>query len=59
MGRENLYNLIKSIHLWEWQKQLKEEAEKVGLDFQLLLILQLWILEDLGVDFYKIASLNL
>ena len=59
---ENLYNLYQKAYTpWEWQKQLKEEAEKVGLDFLSTPFdfTAVDFLEDLGVDFYKIASFEL
>lgn len=56
---ENLYQLYgKAYTPWEWQKQLKEEAEKVGIDFLSTPFDRTAVdfLEDLNIDFYKIAS---
>lgn len=56
---ENLYRLYKKAYTpWEWQARLKEEAEKVGLDFLSTPFDKTAVdfLEDLEVDFYKIAS---
>lgn len=43
---------------WEWHKALKEEAEKVGIDFfsTPFDLTAVDFLEELGVEFYKIAS---
>ncbi len=43
---------------WEWHAELKEEAEKVGIDFfsTPFDLTAVDFLEDLGVEFYKIAS---
>lgn len=43
---------------WEWHKELKEEAEKVGIDFFSTPFdcSAVDFLEELGVGFYKIAS---
>ena len=43
---------------WEWHKELKEEAEKAGIDFFSTPFDKTAVdfLEDLGVEFYKIAS---
>ncbi len=59
---ENLYSLYgKAYTPWEWQRELKEEADRVGIhifstpfdhtavDF----------LEDMGMEFYKIASFEM
>lgn len=59
---ENLYNLYKKAYTpWEWQGRLKEEAEKIGLDFLSTPFDKTSVdfLEGLGVDFYKIASFEL
>lgn len=56
---ENLYTLYEKAYTpWEWQGRLKEEAEKVGLHFLSTPFDKTAVdfLEDLGVDFYKIAS---
>ncbi|NJD03365.1 MAG: pseudaminic acid synthase [Ruminiclostridium sp.] len=59
---ENLYNLYQKAYTpWEWQGRLKEEAEKIGLDFLSTPFDKTAVdfLEELGVDFYKIASFEL
>ena len=59
---ENLYSLYKKAYTpWEWQKELKEEASKVGLDFLSTPFdtTSVDFLEDLGMEFYKIASFEL
>lgn len=59
---EKLYSLYEKAYTpWEWQKQLKDEAEKVGLDFLSTPFDKTSVdfLEGLGVDFYKIASFEL
>lgn len=59
---ENLYQLYqKAFTPWEWQADIKAEAEKVGLDFLSTPFDRTSVdfLEDLGVDFYKIASFEL
>ena len=59
---ENLYQLYgKAYTPWEWQGELKEEAEKVGLDFFSTPFDRTAVdfLEGLGVLFYKIASFEL
>jgi len=59
---ENLYQLYQKAYTpWEWQGRLKEEAEKVGLDFLSTPFdhTSVDFLEGLGVDFYKIASFEL
>lgn len=56
---ENLYKLYgKAYTPWEWQKDLKEEAEKIGLDFFSTPFDKTAVdfLEGIGVSFYKIAS---
>lgn len=56
---ENLYRLYgKAYTPWEWQYQLKEEAERIGLDFLSTAFdpTSVDFLESLGVHFYKIAS---
>ncbi len=56
---ENLYRLYQKAYTpWEWQAKLKEEAEKIGLDFLSTAYDKTSVdfLEELGVDFYKIAS---
>lgn len=59
---ENLYSLYgKAYTPWEWQRKLKEEAERVGLDFLSTPFDKTSVdfLEELGVEFYKIASFEL
>ena len=56
---ENLYSLYEEGYTpWEWHDDLKEEAEKVGIDFFSTPYEKTSVdfLEDLGVDFYKVAS---
>lgn len=56
---ENLYKLYgKAYTPWEWQAELKEEAEKIGLDFFSTPYEETSVdfLEELGVEFYKVAS---
>ena len=59
---ENLYQLYqKACTPWEWQKELKEEADKVGIDFFSSPFDNTAVdfLEEIGVEFYKIASFEL
>lgn len=59
---ENLYQLYgKAYTPWEWQAELKQLAENVGLDFLSTPFDKTSVdfLEDLGVEFYKIASFEL
>lgn len=59
---ENLYSLYKKAYTpWEWQDRLKEEAEKVGIDFLSTPFDKTAVdfLEDLRVTFYKIASFEI
>lgn len=59
---ENLYSLYgKAYTPWEWQKELKEEADKVGIDFLSTPFDKTAtdFLEDIGVVFYKIASFEM
>lgn len=59
---ENLYGLYgKAYTPWEWHKCLKEEAEKVGIDFLSTPFDNTAVdfLEELGLDFYKIASFEM
>ncbi len=59
---ENLYSLYgKAYTPWEWQQELKEEAEKVGIDFLSTPFDDTAVdfLEEMGIDFYKIASFEL
>ena len=55
----NLYELYEKAYTpWEWQAELKEEAEEVGIDFFSTAYEETAVdfLEDLGVEFYKVAS---
>ena len=59
---ENLYSLYgKAYTPWEWQKELKEEADKVGIDFFSTPFDKTAVdfLEGIGMEFYKIASFEL
>lgn len=59
---ENLYQLYQKAYTpWEWQAELKAEAEKMGIDFLSTPFDKSAVdfLEDIGVDFYKIASFEL
>lgn len=59
---ENLYHLYgKAFTPWEWQKELKEEAEKTGIDFLSTPFDKTSVdfLEELQVETYKIASFEL
>lgn len=59
---ESLYNLYEKAYTpWEWQWQLKEEANKVGIDFFSTPYEKKSVdfLEELGLDFYKVASFSI
>lgn len=59
---DNLYGLYgKAYTPWEWQPLLKEEAEKIGIDFLSTPFdsTSVDFLEEMGVLFYKIASFEL
>lgn len=59
---ENLYSLYKKAFTpWEWQKELKKEAENVGIDFFSTPFDKKAVdfLEEIGIEFYKIASFEL
>lgn len=59
---DTLYNLYKKAYTpWEWQKDLKKEADKVEIDFLSTPFDNTAVdfLEKLGVEFYKIASFEL
>ena len=59
---ENLYKLYQKAYTpWEWQAELKQEAERIGLDFLSTPFDKTSVdfLEELGVEFYKIASFEL
>lgn len=56
---ENLYSLYKKAYTpWDWQGRLKEEADKLELDFLSTPFDKTAVdfLEGLDVDFYKVAS---
>lgn len=58
----NYYQLYQEAYTpWEWQKALKEKCEAVGVDFLSTPFDRTAVdfLEDLGVEFYKIASFEL
>lgn len=59
---ENLYQLYgKAYTPWEWHAELKSEAERIGIDFfsTPFDFTAVDFLEELGVEFYKIASFEL
>lgn len=59
---ENLYKLYgKAYTPWEWQAELKAEADRIGIDFFSTPFDKTSVdfLEELGVDFYKIASFEM
>lgn len=59
---ENLYSLYgKAYTPWEWQQELKEEADRVGIDFLSTPFDRTAVdfLEEMGLEFYKIASFEL
>jgi len=59
---ENLYKLYQQAYTpWEWQGDLKKEAEKIGIDFFSTPYENTAVdfLEDLGVEFYKVASFSI
>ena len=59
---ENLYHLYEKAGTpWEWQADIKEEAEKVGIDFLSTAFdaTSVDFLESIGLEFYKIASFEL
>ena len=59
---ENLYSLYQKAYTpWEWQLDLKEEAEKIGIDFLSTAFdaTSVDFLESINLDFYKIASFEL
>ncbi|SHM79629.1 pseudaminic acid synthase [Anaerosporobacter mobilis DSM 15930] len=56
---ENLYSLYQKAYTpWEWQPELKEVADKIGIDFFSTPFDKTAVdfLEEMGVEFYKIAS---
>lgn len=59
---ENLYKLYgKAYTPWDWQEAIKKEAEKIGIDFLSTPFDKSSVdfLENLGVEFYKIASFEI
>lgn len=61
-GGETLYSLYgKAYTPWEWQLQLKAEADRAGLDFLSTPFDRTAVdfLEEIGLDFYKIASFEI
>lgn len=59
---ENLYHLYEKAYTpWEWQAELKKEAERVGIDFFSTPFDRTSVdfLEGLGMEFYKIASFEI
>lgn len=59
---ENLYSLYQKAYTpWEWQAELKEEADKIGIDFFSTPFDKTAVdfLESIGIEFYKIASFEL
>ena len=59
---ENLYTLYgKAYTPWEWQKELKAEADKVGIDFLSTPFDKSAVdfLEDIGLEAYKVASFEM
>jgi pseudaminic acid synthase len=59
---ENLYSLYQKAYTpWEWQEDLKKEAERISIDFFSTPYENTAVdfLEDLGVEFYKVASFSI
>ena len=59
---ENLYQLYRKAYTpWEWQAELMKEAKREGLDFFSTPFDKTSVdfLEEMGVEFYKIASFEL
>lgn len=59
---ENLYHLYgKAYTPWEWQLELKQEAERLDMDFLSTPFDKTSVdfLEGIGIEFYKIASFEL
>ena len=59
---ENLYQLYQKAYTpWEWQPELKKEADSIGIDFFSTPFdkTSCDFLEEMGVDFYKIASFEI
>lgn len=60
--KEYLYDLYKKAYTpWEWTQPIKQEAEKLGMDFLSTPFdfTAVSYLERLGIDFYKIASFEI
>lgn len=58
----NLYDLYKEAYTpWEWHKAIKDKCDEVGIDFLSTPFDNSAVdfLEDLGIEFYKIASFEL
>lgn len=56
---ESLYQLYQRAYTpWEWQSRIKEETEKLGMDFLSTPFdtTAVDFLDNIGVDFYKVAS---
>lgn len=59
---ETLYHLYARAYTpWEWQGELKEEADKIGIDFFSSPFDNTAVdfLESIGIEFYKVASFEL
>lgn len=59
---ENLYSLYgKAYTPWEWQQELRDEADRVGIHFLSTPFDRTSVdfLEEIGLDFYKIASFEM
>ena len=59
---ENLYQLYKKAYTpWEWHVELKQEAEKIGIGFFSTPFDKTSVdfLEEIGIEFYKIASFEI
>lgn len=59
---ENLYKLYQKAYTpWEWQSELKKEAESIGIDFFSTPFDKTSVdfLEEMGIEFYKIASFEI
>lgn len=59
---DNLYQLYQKAYTpWEWHKELKETADKIGIDFLSTPFDKTSVdfLEEIGIGFYKIASFEL
>ncbi len=60
--KQYLYDLYQKAYTpWEWQGEIKKEAERLGLDFLSTPFdfTAVDFLEDLNIEFYKIASFEL